>query len=301
MRIIYKIKTKIFNINRSLGLYKNIDDETYIKKIYKVMLNRKINLDEPKRYTEKLNWLKLNDHNSKYPKYVDKYEAKKIVADTIGHEHIIPTIGVYDSFEEIDFDELPEKFVIKCTHDSGGVIVCSDKNNFDIAAAKKKINKHMNKNFYYDSREWPYKSVKPRILVEEYMEDESGELQDYKFFVFEGKAKSLFIATNRNKKEETCFDFYDMEFNHLPFTNGHPNSAKKIEKPKNFDKMIEIAEKLGKDFLHVRIDLYNVNGKIYFGEYTLYHWGGIQVYDPDVWDYKFGEWLNLNNLEKYSK
>ena len=227
---------------------------------------------------------------------VDKYEAKKYVADKIGEEYIIKTLGVWDKFDDIDFSTLPNQFVLKTTHDSGGVVICKDKSTFDIKIAKEKLEKTLKRNYCFMNREWPYKNVKPRIIAEEYMVDESGyELKDYKFFCFDGKVKVLFVAKDRTKaNEETKFDFFDENFNHLPFTNGHPNSEPPYVKPQNFEKMKELAEVLSKDIPHLRVDFYNINGKIYFGELTFFHWSGLTPFEPEEWDYKLGSWINLN-------
>lgn len=237
---------------------------------------KKLNLKAPETYTEKLQWLKLYDRRPEYVKMVDKYEVKKYVADIIGEEYIIPTLGVWDRFEDIDFDALPDQFVLKCTHDSGGLAICKDKSTFDIAAAKEKIEKSLKENYYWHSREWPYKNVNPRIIAEVYMEDETTqELRDYKFFAFDGTVKALFIASERYAAEETKFDFFDENFNHLPFTNGHPNAKIMPEKPVTFEKMKQLAAKLSAGIPQVRVDFYEVNGKIYFGELTFAHWGGL--------------------------
>lgn len=270
-------------------------DELYLKIKYFIKLKRRLNLKNPERYNEKIQWLKLHDRNPDYTKLVDKYEVKEIIKEILGEEYIIPTLGVYNRFDDIDFDKLPKQFVIKCTHDSGGLVIVEDKKKLDKNKAKEKINRCLKRNYYYGTREWPYKNVKPRIIIEKYITDESKkELKDYKFFVFDGKVKLMFIATDRNSQNETCFDFYDEKFNHLPFTNGHPNSLKKLNKPKNFEKMINLAEKIGRNMKHVRVDFYNVNGKILFGEITFYHWSGMKKFEPDEWDYKIGKLINLS-------
>jgi hypothetical protein len=223
---------------------------------------------------------------------VDKADAKKVVANLVGEKYLIPTIGVWDNFDDIDFDALPTQFVLKTTHGSGGVIVCKNKAKFNFKEARKKIAASFEFNYFVYGREWPYKNVKPRIIAEKLMVDESGtELKDYKFFCFYGEPKVMFIATDR--PDDTRFDFFDMNFNHLPFTNGHENAIKQLNKPQNFELMIDLAKKLSKDIPHVRIDLYNINGKIYFGEFTFFHWGGMVPFVPEEWDYKFGNWLTL--------
>jgi hypothetical protein len=224
---------------------------------------------------------------------VDKYEVKKYVASIIGEEYIIPTIGVYEKFDDIKFDELPNQFVITCTHDSGGIVICKDKNTLNIDEARKKINKFLKRKYYYVHREWPYKNVKPRIIIEKYMEDkDDNELRDYKFFCFDGEPRIMFIATDRDKGE-TKFDYYDINFNHLDIIQHYPNSKEKIEKPYNYEKMIELSKKLSKGLKHVRIDFYEVNGKMYFGEITFYHFSGLQPFNKIEWDITFGNWLKL--------
>ena len=272
-----------------------VSDVNFIKWKYYLNFHQKLDLNNPQTFSEKLQWLKLYDQHEEYTKMVDKYEAKKYVASIIGDEYIIPTIGIYNSFDEIDFKKLPKQFVLKCTHNSGGVFVCKEKDVFDIEGARKQVNKWLRKNPYWKNREYPYKNVKPRIIIEKYMEDESGyELKDYKFFCFDGEAKCLFVASDRGVEgKETKFDFYDLEWNHLPFTNGHPNSNKLMSKPENYEKMIEISERLSQGIPHVRVDLYNINGHIFFGELTFFHWSGLMPFNPSEWDYYLGAHLQL--------
>ena len=253
------------------------------------------NLRNPQTYNEKLQWLKLNNKRPDYTDLVDKVEAKKYVASIIGKDYIIPTIGVWDSVDDIEWNLLPNQFVLKVTSDSGGIVVCKDKSTLDIEKAKEKLKKGWGKNYYKYNKEYPYKNLRPRIIAEEYMEDESGyELKDYKIFCFDGEPKYLFVATDRQKKnEETKFDFFDLDWNHLPIKNGHPNNPLPIDKPQNFNEMIEIAKKLSVGMPHVRVDLYNIRGKIYFGELTFFHWSGMVAYNPPEWDYKFGEYIKL--------
>ena len=284
-----------FNILDKLGFYRSWSDEKYLKKCYKLRLGRPLDLSNPKTFNEKLQWLKLYDRRSVYTNMVDKYEVKRIVADRIGEEYIIPTLGVWNSFDEIDFDTLPEQFVLKCTHDSGGLAICRDKSKFDVDSAKQKIEKSLNRNYYYYGREWPYKDVKPRIIAEQYMEDtETAELRDYKFFCFDGEVKALFIASDRYKEgEETKFDFFDADFNHLPFCQGHPNADVPPKKPVCYDEMIMLAKKLSQGVPQVRIDFYEVDGRVYFGEFTLFHYSGTVPFVPEIWDQAFGEWITL--------
>lgn len=272
-----------------------LPDKIYLQIYYRRIFGRKLNLKEPKTFNEKIQWLKLYDRNPTYSKMVDKYEAKNYVENKIGKEYIIPTLGVWEEFDKINFSELPNQFVLKTTHDSGGVVIVKDKDKMNLVKTKKIIEDSLNNNYYLQGREWPYKNVKHRIIAEKYMVDESGyELKDYKFFCFNGIAKVMFIASDRqNTNEETKFDFFDMEFNHLPFTNGHPNSNKIIIKPKSFEKMKKLAEILSEGIPQVRIDFYDINGNIYFGEMTFSHWSGFVPFIPDEWDYRLGSMINL--------
>lgn len=270
-----------------------VSDKLYLKCLFRDRTGKKLNLNNPQTFCEKLQWLKLYDRKEEYIKLVDKYEVKKYVAEKFGEQYVIPTLGCWNSFDEIDFDKLPDKFVLKCTHDSGGIVICKDKKTFDIEEARIKINNSLATDFFFSGREWVYKKISKRIIAESYMVDESGvELKDYKFFCFDGKVKAMFVATDRFEKE-TKFDFFDANFNHLPIKCGHPNSDKMPSKPACFDKMIELAEKMAKGFPHIRIDLYNINGNIYFGEYTFYHWSGMQMLEPFEWEEKFGSLIKL--------
>lgn len=276
------------------GFFNWMDDEKYIKIAYKILMKKPLNLDNPKTYSEKLQWIKLNDRRPEYTMLVDKYAVKEYISKTIGDQYVIPTLGVWSHFDEIDFDLLPNQFVLKCTHDSGGLIICKDKIKLDKVKAKKKIEECLRHNFFYGQREWPYKNVPHRIIAEPYMEDKkTKDLRDYKFFAFDGMVRALFIATERGSKEETKFDFFDDDFKHLPFRNGHPNAEKLPEKPVCFDEMKELASKLSKGIPEVRVDLYEVNGKVYFGEMTFFHWSGFKPFEPEEWDYKFGSWIKL--------
>jgi len=268
------------------------DDETYIKWQYYLMMRRWPDLQHPKTFNEKLNWMKLNDRRAEYTAMVDKAEAKSWAAKKVGEEHIIPTLGVWNSFDEIDFNALPNQFVLKTTHDSGSVVIVRDKTKFDRSKARKLLTKSQRHDFYLDCREWPYKNVPHRIIAEQYMEDESGKgLKDYKFFCFNGEPKMLFVATDRST--DVHFDYFDLQFNHLPFAQGHPNAKKPITKPDKFDNMVELARRLSEGLPQVRIDLYNINGKIYFGEFTFFHFSGYMPFYPDEWDEKVGSWWTV--------
>lgn len=271
-------------------------DKPYIRVMFRLKMGYKLNLRNPQTFSEKLQWLKLYNRKPEYTVLVDKVKVKEYVASVIGKEFIIPTLGVWEDPDDIDFGELPNRFVLKCNHNSGtGMYICKDKNKIDIKKIKSELRKGLKENYYSRNREWPYKNVERRVFAEKYMEDQFGELRDYKFFCFDGEVKALFIASDRSKGEHAVkFDFFDENFRHLPFTNGHPNADLCIEKPDSFEEMKLLAEKLAKGIPHVRIDLYDVNGKIYFGEMTFFHWSGMMPYEPEVWDYRFGEWLKIH-------
>ena len=269
-----------------------IPDPIYCQINYFAHFHKFANLKNPQTYNEKLNWLKLHDHNPEYVKLVDKYEVKPIIADLIGEEFIIPTIGVWEHFDDIDFDQLPDRFVLKCNHDSEGLVIVKDKKQFNKNEAKEKIEHALKQNFYYIGREWPYKGVKPRIIAEPYLEDHiDGELRDYKFFCFDGEPKALFIASDR-AKDEVKFDYFDLNFNHLDIKQKYPNAGD-VRKPVTFEKMIELSRIISKGYPHVRVDFYEVDGRVFFGEFTLYHFSGFMPFQPEKWDKVFGDWLQL--------
>lgn len=270
-----------------------VSDETFLKVLFKIKVGYWPNLKKPKSYNEKIQWLKLNYKQPEYTQMVDKIAAKKYVARIIGDKYIIPTIGIWNDIHEIDWDKLPSRFVLKASHDSGGVVVCKDKSKLDISEAKALLSGAGKKDYAKYNKEYVYHDVPHRFIAEKYMEDESGfELKDYKIFCCDGVPKYLFVATGR-QQHDTRFDFYDCNFNHLPVLNGHPNADVWPAKPKNFEEMLEVAAKLSKGMPEVRVDLYNINGRIYFGELTFFHWSGLTPYEPREWDYKFGETIKL--------
>lgn len=275
------------------GWFRWMDDETYLKIAYRIKMGKKLNLNPPVTFNEKLQWLKIHDRQPEYTTMVDKYEAKKWIAERVGETYIIPTLGVWNHFDEIDFDKLPNQFVLKCTHDSGGLVICRDKSKLDKDAARNKIETCLKHNFFWGQREWPYKNVKPRIIAEKYMEDSlTNELRDYKFYAFRGIVKALFIASNR-QADETVADYFDMDFKHFNFMWGYPNSKEMQEKPVNFDEMVKITEKITKDIPEARVDFYEVDGKTYFGEITFSDGSGMQRFNPESWDETFGKWIKL--------
>lgn len=272
-------------------------DKKYLELMFKYRMGYELNLLNPKTYSEKLQWLKLNDKNPLYTKLVDKHEVKSFVSEKAGSQYVIPELGLWNNPDEIDWDKLPERFVLKTTHGGGntGVVVCKDKNAFDRELAIKRLKQSMRQDLYKDSREWPYKNVPKRILAEQYVEDTAtNELRDYKFFCFDGVVKFMFVGSERQKPgEDVKFDFFDSDYNHLVLRQGHPNSKVLPEKPSCFEEMKEVASKLSKGIPHVRVDLYEANGHVYFGEMTFYHFGGIVPFEPAKWDDDFGEMIHL--------
>ena len=296
IKLILKKPELIFFWLGKKGLLGWMSDEAFLKISYRLSMKRKLNLKEPKTYNEKLQWLKLHDRNPQYSRMVDKHDAKLYIAQRVGEQYIVPTLGVWDSFDQIDFGSLPEQFVLKTVHDCGGVVICHDKQKLDKAEAKRFLEQHQKTNYYIYQREWPYKGVKPRILAEEYMKDAAtGELRDYKFFCFDGEPKALFIASERQAAGETKFDFFDMDFNHMDVRNGHPNAAVPPAKPACFEEMKKLAAKLSAGIPHLRVDFYEMNGKLYVGELTFYHWSGLVPFEPEHWDETFGSWITLRS------
>lgn len=286
------------NVNIKSGIKKMLKflpDRYYIQLKYRIFFHKKLDLKNPVTYNEKLQWLKLYNRNPFYTTLVDKYKVKQYVEKVIGEEYVVPLLGVWDSAQEIDIEKLPEQFVLKCSHDCGGIRICKDKKSFNLEEARQFLKNQLKTNYYYDHREWPYKNVKPVIFAEKYLEDSNKfDLKDYKFFCFDGEPKLMFVASDRNNEnEETKFDFFDMNYNFLNIRNGHPNSVVLPDKPVNFELMKELASKLSKGISQVRVDFYEIDGKVYFGEMTFFHFSGFVPFEPEEWDYKLGEYIKL--------
>lgn len=276
---------------------RHCSDKVALKIKYKAVFGRKLNLKNPQTFNEKLQWLKLYNRKPEYTTMVDKYAAKKYVANIIGEEYIIPTLGVWEKFDDINFDDLPNQFVLKTTHGSGDVVICKDKNTFDKESAKKKLTKALKTDFYKISREWPYKNVPRRIIAEQYMECENGQLNDYKLFVFNGHVKCCFVVTDRFSSQ-MYVTFFDRSGALMPFERGYPSKKEGLQLPPEYEKMIDLAEKLAKDVPFLRVDFYNVNNIIFLGELTFFPGGGFEQFNPDDWDCRLGEWLQLPQKSK---
>lgn len=288
------VLNKIMQLLIDYGIQKNIPDDIYLKKIFKKKLGTDLDLDNPTTFNEKLQWLKLYERKDIYTEMVDKYEVKKIIEKKIGKEYVIPILGVWDKFKDIDFEKLPDKFVLKCTHDSGGLLICKDKRKMNYRKAQIKFDMIMKRNFYYRGREWPYKNVKPRIIAEKYLEDDKlKELRDYKFFCFNGVPKIMKVDFDRFINHRA--NYYDLNGNLLEFGEADylPDYNKKINMPKNMEKMIKFAKILSNDTKFLRVDFYEINGKMYFGELTFFPASGFGKLTDKQWDKKLGSWINL--------
>jgi len=274
------------------GFFNWMPDKPYLYLLYWVRMGKRLNLKNPRTFNEKQQWLKLYNRKPEYTTMVDKYEAKRYIASIVGEEYVIPVLGVWDRFSDIDFDTLPDQFVLKTTHDSGCFILCRDKSKLDLTAAEEKISKSLKVNYYLHAREWPYKNVKPRILAEEYVEDTVNDaLTDYKFYCYGGTPQIMYIS--KDHAEDPCTDFFDMKFNHLPIRGGEPNAKIPPEKPAQFEKMEQLAALLSRDIPFLRVDFYEVNGRVYVGELTFFDVAGFDLHEPKEWDEQMGAWIKL--------
>lgn len=280
------------------GQFRNISDEEYIKLFFKYLMGTELNLHNPQTYNEKLQWLKLYDRNPRYTQLVDKYEVREFVKNTIGDEYLIPLYGVYDSYEEIDFNELPKQFVLKPTHTSGNYFICKNKDKINHNKLKTEIDNWINREYFWEHREWPYKNVVPRIICEKLLvQEDNAELRDYRFFCFHGEPKFVTVDFSITDKDKTRRNLYSTEWELLNKEISYPKENRfKVNKPKNFNKMIELSKKLSKDIPHVRVDFYNISGKIYFGEMTFYHQSGYGDIRPEEFNIQMGNWLNLDRI-----
>lgn len=288
-----------FLILSGQGFYDNMDDEAYLKRKYKACMGKELNLDSPQTFNEKLQWLKLHACKPEYTMMVDKYAVRKYIANTIGKEYLIPLLGVWDNPDDIDFDSLSNQFVLKCNHNSGlGMCICKDKNKLDIAKVKAELRKGLQQDYYLTNREWPYKNVARKIIAEKFMEDDNDNadlgLIDYKFFCFNGTPKFAYVAQGAAKAYKSKINMMDLEWKSMPFQRtDHPQFEKVPDKPINFQKMVELSKILAKDIPFVRVDFYEINSKLFFGELTFFPGSGYIPFEPEEWDYKLGEWIRL--------
>lgn len=304
-----RTKKRHYRLERK-GKLTEATKETILSKIFEKQLGYEINFENPKTYNEKIMWTKIYYQNPLITKCSDKFAMKEYVSNLVGEEYVVPVIKSWTNPEQIDFNGLPDKFVIKVNWSSGYLIVVKDKNELDTKGVLEKIKKWTRpyRNSYYQTFNWGYKNMPPVIFAEEYIEQTRQQVYDYKFFCFSGRVEYLFIATDRiDRRKNTTFDFYDSEFNPLNITYGrHEHVAVPHKKPRNFEKMKEIAAKLSKPFPHVRIDFYETGDKLYVGEMTFYSGGGLLKFDPPIWDEKFGDVFKLpektvQNKSRYYK
>ncbi|CYU77573.1 glycosyltransferase [Streptococcus suis] len=275
--------------------FKFIPDEKYLSIVYRGYTGNILDLNNPKGFNEKLQWLKINDRDEKYTQLVDKFEVKNKVSKLLGFNHIIPTLGIWNSVDEIDFDLLPNQFVLKTTHDSGGIVLCRNKENFDINKTKKILRKSLRTNFYYKGREFPYKNVKPRIIAEKYMEDDAqNSLVDYKFYCFNGEPKFLYVSEGLENHATAKISFLNLDWTFAPYyRNDYKTFSKLPKKPRNFDQMIEFAKILSRGFKFVRVDLYEIKGVVYFSELTFTPASGWMAFQNIDQDLAMGKLLDL--------
>ena len=291
-----KDKDYRFNILSNYGFYDSMDDEEFLKRKFKSNLKYDLNLLNPNTFSEKIQWLKINDRKDIYTILVDKYKVREYIKEKLGEEYLIPLIGIWDDPDDIDFNKLPDQFVLKCNHNSGlGMCICKDKSKLDISKVRRELKKGLKQDYYLTGREWPYKNVSRKIIAEKYMKNEhETELKDYKFFCFNGEPKYCQVISDRSTNE--TIDFFDMKWNHQEFIGLNSkcsNSKHLIAKPVTFEKMKEFAYILAKYTKFVRIEFYEIERKLYFGEITFYPASGFGNFKPSEWNEKLGEMINL--------
>lgn len=273
-----------------------VPDRFYLKVMFRLKMGYWMDFDNPQTFNEKLQWLKLYNRRPEYTQMVDKYAVKKYVADIIGEEYIIPTLGIWDSVDDVDFDKLPNQFVLKTTHGGGGggVVICKDKAQFDIEQCKIKLQQSLDSCIYRNLREWPYKDVPRRIIAEEYIENQNGQLNDYKFYCFNGDVKCVMICLDRDMGD-TKFYFFSSEWKLLRLNQRGVDAPENftLPRPKNVEKMFEVAKRLCGSVPFLRVDLYNVDGQIFFGELTFYPASGLDGNYLDTTEKLFGDYINL--------
>lgn len=276
-----------------------LTDKAHVKMLYRTRTGKKLNLKDPVTFNEKLQWLKLNDRRDLYRICADKLRVRDYVAEKLGEEYLIPMLGSWEHADQIDFDQLPEQFVLKCNHNSGlGMCICKDKKKLDLPEVRKQLEIGLKQDYYYHGREWSYKDLPRRIVCEAFLSDGSGSLADYKIHVFNGKPRFILVCADRFDESGLTEDFYTPQWEHMDIRRpGIPNAKKPQPKPELLEKMLECAEKLSKDLPFVRADFYVCGGKIYFGEMTFYPAGGTTPFEPAQWDETFGSWLQLPEKE----
>ncbi len=286
---------KIYNVLAVRGCFDKVPDEEYLKKRFRAHFNCSLNIENPKTFNEKLQWLKLYDRKAEYTVMVDKYRVREYISNKIGNRYLVPLLGVWDSPDEIDFSSLPDKFVLKCNHNSGtGMCICTDKSSLNIEQVKENLRKGLKQDYYLTGREWIYKDVPRKIIAEQFLKSDAGGLTDYKIHCFNGVPKFILVCCDRFAESGLTEDFYTPQWEHMDIKRPDiPNATAPIQKPKELEQMLMLAEKLSKNIPFIRIDFYYVEGKIYFSELTFFPASGFDSFEPKIWDEKFGEWLTL--------
>ena len=274
------------------SILKRMPTKMYLRLQYFKNYRQWLHINHPKTYAEKLAYLKVYEYDPRLSQLVDKYRVRRYVADKIGEDHLVPLIGVYKDVTEIPWDQLPESYVLKCNHDSGSTILHRSNEGFDKEHAIDVLSKHLKNNLYYYAREYPYKEVSPLVVCEEFLDDGKNLTpNDFKIMCFSGEPK--FIILDQNRFVDHHRDIYDISWNKLDISTDHPQTSLIQDKPAKLDDMLDIARSLSKGFKHVRVDLYLIGERIYFGELTFCPWGGVIKFKPDKWNYTFGELINI--------
>ena len=283
-----------------LGYYDSLSDEEFLKKVFPKYMGYPLDLENPKTFSEKLQWLKVNYRDPIQTVMVDKDEAKNFIAQWVGEQYIIRTLAVWDSVEDIDFDALPNQFVLKCTHDSGGIVICKDKSSLDREAAKAKLSTSLQRDYSRIAREWPYKDVPRRIIAEEYLSElGNNEILDYKMYCFHGEPKITVVCSDRFSKTGTRMNFYDIDWKPMGIHFGHyPPLSTEFPRPETYDEMLRLAMELSKDCPFLRVDFYEIKGRLYIGELTFFPGAGLEQFRPITKDYELGEWLHLETVHR---
>lgn len=289
---------RIFSVLAAHHCFNNMSDKTYLSMMFRALVGRKLNWDNPSTYNEKLQWLKIYDRKPFYTTIVDKYAVRPYIEQIIGKEYLIPLLGVWNNAMDIDFSQLPQQFVLKCNHNSGnGMCICTDKNKLDVQRVIENLEKGLKENYYLSSREWPYKNVKRKIIAEAFIGEDGKVPLDYKLYCFDGKVDSIMVCVGRDVGYPK-FYFYSTEWKRLLYQKDEPESPAELDRPEALDEMVRIAEKLSKNFAELRVDLYYVNGKIYFGEMTLFNQSGFDIDITYETDLRFGQKTRLSNSGK---
>lgn len=282
------------------NLIKPLPDPWVLKFEYRIKVGKKLNLRHPTTFNEKLQWLKLHNHQPQYTEMVDKIAVRKIIADKIGEEYLVPLLGVWESYDAIDFDSLPSQFVLKCAHDSGSVHIVRDKSKMDHDTLRKFYTFRLSRSPYVTTREWPYKNAGRNIIAEEMLKDNKNDIINvYKIFNFNGEPRVFQVIMNDKQKNETV-DYYNLEWNRLEIMQTYPNSETGVSKPEKLNEMITLAKKLSAGIPFVRVDFYEVGGRLYFSEYTFFTDSGYSRFQPEKWDHIMGEWLDISGVKPTS-